>query len=299
MQIFVNLKRFDVPRSRGGVCPGEDPAAWIDGMLKRCIELGLGDGARETVVFLLPESLLVHGVSALRDHSDPEAGMSIGSQRVHWADVGDANFGAFTGSLPASAVATMGCEWAMIGHSEQRNDRLHTISAFTGEPAGRLERQAVDSMMGEEVTAALDSGLRVLLCVGETADERDELVDVLRSQIVTALGGHGDAVRDGRVVLGYEPVWAIGPGKVPPAADEIGRIAATIKHVAVTDLRADPAVVYGGGLKRSNAADIARQPSVDGGLVALTNFDPPVGFDPDELAHIVGEYARGAEVRSS
>jgi triosephosphate isomerase len=113
------------------------------------------------------------------------------------------------------------------------------------------------------------------------------------------LADHHAEVADGRVIIGYEPVWAIGPGKTPPEADEIGSIADHVGRICVERFGVPIPVVYGGGLKRENAAGIASHESVSGGLVALTRFSGEIGFDPDGLAEIIENYREGARGAAS
>jgi len=98
------------------------------------------------------------------------------------------------------------------------------------------------------------------------------------------------ALEAGRIVVGYEPVWAIGPGRVPPGPDYISIVSALIKQIVRENFDAEVAVVYGGGLKEENAALIAGIPTIDGGLVALTRFTGEIGFDVRELNSIIEKY---------
>jgi triosephosphate isomerase len=94
----------------------------------------------------------------------------------------------------------------------------------------------------------------------------------------------------GYIVIGYEPIWAIGPGRVPPGPDYISFVSALIKQIVRENFDVEVAVVYGGGLKEENAATIAGIPTIDGGLVALTRFTGEIGFDVLELKIIVQKY---------
>jgi triosephosphate isomerase len=115
---------------------------------------------------------------------------------------------------------------------------------------------------------------------------------VLGGQVTAALLGVVDAPAGRTVVIGYEPLWAIGPGKIPPGQEYIAFVSELIKGVAKAEYGMDVPVVYGGGLKVENAAMIAGIPTVDGGLVGLTRFAAPIGFDVDGLASIIAEYRR-------
>jgi triosephosphate isomerase len=307
-EIFVNLKRFDVPRCRGGVCPAEDPVQWIEYVIDECVRLGLGRLAETRVTLFLPEALLANAICQLRSYApEKTAALFIGCQGVFREDVAPGgNFGAFTTNRSATAMKNMGCDWALIGHSEERRDKLEMIAAY--DPAALSEvkqgvraQQAVSELLNAEVRSALNAGLQVLLCVGETAAERGDgdfdtqkprIEAVLRSQLEH--GFKGIAALDGRVAIGYEPIWAIGPGKVPPGAEYIDFVAAFIKQAMQELYGFKPKVVYGGGLKAENAGMIGSIPTVDGGLVALTRFSGEIGFYPEELRIIIDKYLEHA-----
>jgi triosephosphate isomerase len=170
------------------------------------------------------------------------AGTEVGvaSQNVHWEETG-----AYTGEVSAPMLRELGVYGTIVGHSERRQ--------FFGE---------TDETTARRARAALDAGLFVIACVGETEEERErgETEDVLRRQ-VTALGAP-----DENLVLAYEPVWAIGTGKTatPDLAQEA--------HVFVKSLLEVP-VLYGGSVKPENAADLLSQPDVDGALVGGASLE--------------------------
>ena len=166
-----------------------------------------------------------------------EAGLTTYAQNVHWEPEG-----AYTGEVSPAMLNALGVRGSLIGHSERRQ--------YFGETDAGVARRA---------RAALDAGLDVIACVGETQEERDagDMETVLRIQV--------DAVRDAcgaheRLVLAYEPVWAIGTGRTatPEMAEEA--------HAFVKSLLDRP-VLYGGSVKPDNAAELLSQPSVDGALV--------------------------------
>ncbi len=94
------------------------------------------------------------------------------------------------------------------------------------------------------------------------------------------------------IVLGYEPIWAIGPGKTPPDSDYIAFVSKYAKAVTKELYGYELDVVYGGGLKEENAESIAAVSTIDGGLVALTKFVQPIGFDPQSLKNIIMAYVK-------
>lgn len=305
-QIFVNLKRFEVPKSLGGLSSVADPVQWIDSVITDTVQQGLGSHPNLSLTYLLPEGLINTAVNRLHSFSDDQTRMlAVGCQGVHWENIQPGkNFGAFTTSLPAAAAAALGSQWAIIGHSEERKAKLQVMRAYEPgihtDPVLRIiSTHAIDRLIQAEIAAALDSGLKVLLCVGESAEERGEgsfdeqqhnITEVLRNQLMGDLHASKNALQDGRIVIGYEPVWAIGPGKTPPGAEYISFVSATIKNLILENFGVEVAVVYGGGLKEENAAMIAGIPTIDGGLVALTRFSGEIGFSVPELKRIIEKY---------
>ena len=166
-------------------------------------------------------------------------GVRIYAQNVHWAAEG-----AFTGEISAQMLLELGLEGAIVGHSERRQ--------YFGE---------TDDTVRARCEAALDAGLRVIACVGETEGEREagETDAVLRRQ-VAAIPVH-DAL-----VIAYEPVWAIGTGKT--ATPEMAQEA----HETIKSLH-DTRVLYGGSVKPENAAELMAQPDVDGALVGGASLE--------------------------
>jgi triosephosphate isomerase len=305
-EIFVNLKRFDVPKKSGGICPQTDPEEWIQSVIAKTIEFGLGKSELVHLTYLLPESLLIPALKAKNKFPRSESEkLDIGCQSVFRENIAPGgNFGAFTSNLPASAASNLGCTWTMIGHSEERKDKFEILSLYDSLILIdlRLMKEANDTislLLNKAVLSALESGLEVLFCVGETAEERGDgpfdqqkprILDVLKSQLEISLAGTERYFPSRKIVIGYEPRWAIGPGKTPPGADYISFVSNLIKK-EVKDLYGyAPAVVYGGGLKEENAKMISNIPTIDGGLVALTRFTGDIGFEPEELKSIIEKY---------
>jgi triosephosphate isomerase len=168
-----------------------------------------------------------------------DAGLTTFAQNVHWADEG-----AFTGEISAPMLQRLGVTGAIVGHSERRQ--------FFGE---------TDEGVAQRTRAALERGLTVIACVGETEEERerDETEAVLRRQ-VGVLEPHE------RLVIAYEPVWAIGTGRT--ATPELAQAA----HASIKSLL-DAPVLYGGSVKPENAAELLAQPDVDGALVGGASLD--------------------------
>lgn len=272
--IYLNLKRFDVPVEYGGVnrlAPVRDwGAAVVSGTqeaLKRY------DSAQVEFVQYLPEAHLLGAVAALSEGSPVQLG-SQGVYRMNTAVGG--NFGAFTTNRPASIVKAMGCTSTLIGHCEERNDKKGVLAE-----AGVADTAAVNRLLNQEIRCAQQAGLTVLYCIGETSEEQERWQEVLGEQLDIGL----DGVDKSHVVIAYEPVWSIGPGKTPADKPYIQKIARFVK-----ERTGGMDVVYGGGLKTDNAAMLASIPEIDGGLIALTRFQGEIGFYPEEYLEIIRLY---------
>ena len=309
-QIFINLKRFEAPRRVGGLATVEDPAQWIETIISETAELAVGHTADVELIYFLAEGLIVPARRRLRETPQTsQASIALGCQGVHWEDIEvSANFGAFTSRLPATSARFLGCSWALIGHSEERLSYYQVIEAFEPAITEDFEKQdqawrAIDLLLNGAVHTALNAGLNVLLCVGETLSQRGEgdfefqkprIARILQGQLQRGLQGvktlSNQAVPRPQVVIAYEPVWAIGPGKQPPDSEYIDHMASLIKELVSDHFGFVPNVVYGGGLKAQNAAMLAAIASIDGGLVGLTNFSEPIGFDVGHLAEIIELY---------
>jgi triosephosphate isomerase len=168
-----------------------------------------------------------------------DAGVTTYAQNVHWEPEG-----AYTGEISAPMLLELGVTGSLVGHSERRR--------YFGE---------TDETVALRTRAALDAGLRVIACVGETLAEREgnETEDVLRRQLAV-LEPHP------LLVLAYEPVWAIGTGLT--ATPEMAQDA----HAFIKSLL-DAPVLYGGSVKPDNAAGLLAQPDVDGALVGGASLD--------------------------
>jgi triosephosphate isomerase len=305
--IFVNLKRFDIPKKMGGICPENDPLQWTKSIITESIGLQLGALEDIRLSYLLPESLIPTALETLskfpieRTHQ-----LDIGCQGIHWQDVSPGgNFGAFTTLLPASAAFNLGCTWAIIGHSEERKAKSEIIQAFAPRiaedlPSLKKAQDGLNTLIQAEVNQALKAGLNVLLCIGESEQERgpgpfeqqqSRIREILKAQLLTNLADLSDQISDRQITIGYEPIWAIGPGKSPPGQEYIRFVSAHIKDTTLEHFGTAFPVVYGGGLKEENAAMIASIDTIDGGLVALTRFSGDIGFSVPELASIIEKYA--------
>lgn len=169
-------------------------------------------------------------------------------------DVYPAVEGAFTGEISPLMLIDAGCTWVLTGHSERR----HVL----GED---------DALVGRKTAFSLASGLRVVLCIGETLQEREEgrLEAVLRRQLSTALAEVGKDVAPVRLAVAYEPVWAIGTGKVagPQEIIEAHALVRRLLEEQFGEAGTRTRILYGGSVKPDNASDIVALDNVDGLLV--------------------------------
>ena len=272
--LYLNLKRFDVPVEFGGVnrvAPVADWGAFIVGSTQDALAK-YGPNEVEFAQFF-PEAHLLGAVGAKK----PGSPVKVGCQGVHRADTAvGGNFGAFTTLRPASAAVALGCESVIIGHCEERNFYNDTFAE-----AGVSDPSATNRILNQEILRATERGLNVLYCIGEKSEEQADWENVLGAQLDIGL----DGVDKSSVVIAYEPIWSIGPGKTPADKPYITKIARFVKQrTGGLD------VVYGGGLKQDNAAMLASIDEIDGGLIALTRFSGEIGFYPDEYLDIIRRY---------
>jgi triosephosphate isomerase len=205
-----------------------------------------GEAAAVELV-LCPPALYVETVgSAL---AGAKSNVGLGAQNMH-----DKASGAFTGEVAPPMLVDLGCHYVILGHSERR-----TLFGET------------DAAVNVKTKAALAAGLVPIVCVGETLEEREagKTAAVVTGQVQGSLAGLSAAELE-KVVVAYEPVWAIGTGKVatPEQAQEVhALIRALLAGLSSPEVAARVRIQYGGSVKPDNAADLARQPDIDGALV--------------------------------
>jgi triosephosphate isomerase len=203
---------------------------------------------REVMVGVAPPFTALHAVSKRLEDSS----LVVSSQDCYWEEKG-----AFTGEVAPGMLRDAGCAWAIIGHSERRQ--------FFGE---------TDETVGKKVKAALAAGLGVIACVGETLAQRDanatfQVVETHLTGVTAGLGKDVSGLLD-RIVIAYEPVWAIGTGRTatPAQAQEVHAfirkwLDGRLGSAAAAAIR----IQYGGSVKPDNAAQLMKEPDIDGALV--------------------------------
>ena len=193
--------------------------------------------------------------------------IAIGAENMHFEPKG-----AYTGEISADMLKELGVKYVIIGHSERRQYFAET-----------------DETVNKKVKVAIENGLRPIVCVGESLEERelDIWPEVVRKQVKCALNGVAvDDVK--KVVIAYEPIWAIGTGKTA-TADQANEVCGAIRDCLreLYGARAARAITvqYGGSMNAGNAAELLSKPDVDGGLIGGASLKPNDFFAIIEAAN--------------
>ena len=224
-----------------GVREAEDLAAGIKLELAECSEVD--------VVICPPFTALITVGEVIKDTT-----IKLGAQNMHWESEG-----AYTGEISASMLRDIYCHYVILGHSERRRD--------FGE---------ADAIVNRKVKAAIAANLLPIVCVGETLEERqaEKTAEVVRGQTENSLAGLGADLS--KVIVAYEPVWAIGTGltATPEQAQEVHALVRDVlKGMSDEDTAQTVRIQYGGSMKPGNAAELLAQPDIDGGLVGGAALD--------------------------
>lgn len=202
------------------------------------------EGAEAQVIACVPFVCLPAAVEAAKGTN-----IKIGAQNMHFEDSG-----AFTGEVSADMLVSMGVEYVIIGHSERRQYFAET-----------------DVTVNKKLLKAIEKGLKPIVCVGESLEEREQgiTIDLIRSQVKIAfMNVSADDAK--KVIIAYEPIWAIGTGKTATdeQANEVcGAIREVVKELYGKDVADEIIIQYGGSVKPSNAAALFGMSDIDGGLV--------------------------------
>lgn len=220
-------------------------------------------GVDSVEILLAPPFTSLHHIS----HVIADSPIKLCAQNLHWEKQG-----AFTGEVSAEMLIAVGCKYAIIGHSERRQYFRET-----------------DETVNKKTVAALRAGLKPIVCVGETLDERErgKTLQRVKLQVKNALDGlAGGAVRD--IAIAYEPIWAIGTGRnaSPQEAEEVhNALRELLFELFGTDHARDVRIIYGGSVKPDNIDVLMAQPNIDGALVGgaslkAEDFARIVNFQP-------------------
>jgi len=218
---------------------------------------GVVKDVTDVEVVVGPPFTALHAVAEAARNSN----IAVAAQNLHWE-----REGAFTGEISAAMIAESGAEYVIVGHSERR-----TLFGET------------DASVNRKIAAAFAGGLMPIVCIGETLDqrERQETFTVLDRQIRDGLDGV-TSDRLVRLVIAYEPVWAIGTGRnatPAQAAEAHGHIRKRLQQWFGAEPSELCRIVYGGSVKPENIRDLASQPNVDGALVGGASLDVRAFFD--------------------
>ncbi len=219
----------------------------IEAISQYCSALEVGSGPVDVAIFV--PAVFLNATAGIL----PE-GAVAGIQ-----DIGVAETGAHTGEIAAEMAREMGAVWSIVGHSERRQDQ-----------------QESDELIGQKAAAAFRGGLRPIVCVGETLEERrrgDETAVVGRQlEAVLAAVSAGDLAGG---AIGYEPVWAIGTGETatPEQAQAMHAFIRSLLAEKDAEAAQQTPIVYGGSVKPENAVELFGQADIDGGLVGGASLD--------------------------
>ncbi len=241
-------------------CDNDEAKALADGVTAR------GGQVEDALVILCPPTTALSTVN----ESIANSNICLGGQNMFWEDDG-----AYTGEVSAPMLLSCGCEYVIIGHSERRGrfgnpdpEDVEDLDTIFGDS---------DATVNRKVRAALDGGLKPIICCGELLSERQagDTDGIVASQVRAALDGVSeDDAAD--IIVAYEPVWAIGTGETCDAdeADRVcGMIRATIADIYSQDVADNMQVLYGGSVKPHNVEGLMATANIDGGLVGGASLE--------------------------
>jgi triosephosphate isomerase len=212
------------------------------------------DDAARTEVVICPPFTALRSIQVMIESDRLPYG--LGAQNLHWEPQG-----AFTGEISAGMLAALDCAYVIVGHSERR--------WIFGE---------TDEAVAKKVHAAFGAGIAPIACVGEKIEERDagQTEEVVVGQVRAALSGLDPSDAE-RVVVAYEPVWAIGTGRNASPSDAgevVALIRSTLASMYSPGLAEGVRIQYGGSVKAGNIRDFMAHPEIDGALVGGASLDP-------------------------
>lgn len=214
--------------------------------------------SKNEVIVCAPFTDLFYTINAAQDTN-----IHVGAQNMYWEENG-----AYTGEISPDMLKCINCEYVIIGHSERRQYFNET-----------------DETVNLKVKAALKHGLKPIVCVGETLDEKEagKTLEIIKNQTLKALNGL--TLQDlSNIIIAYEPIWAIGTGKTATADDANDSIKAIREQIVQEFGTDDVTILYGGSVNPSNAKELFEMSDIDGGLVGGASlkvdlFSQIVNFD--------------------
>ena len=211
-------------------------------------------GSEADVVFCVPAIDIVPVVEAVKGTN-----IEVGGENLYFEDNG-----AYTGEISADILLDAGCKYVIIGHSERRDYFKET-----------------DEIVNKKVKKAIEKGLTPIMCCGESLEQREQgiTLDWIRMQIKIGLQGV-DAADVAKMVIAYEPIWAIGTGvtaTTEQAQEVCGAIRQCIAEIYCQDTADAVRIQYGGSVNAGNAAELFSQPDIDGGLVGGASLKADFG----------------------
>jgi triosephosphate isomerase (TIM) len=214
--------------------------SWLAGM-----SAGMGAQLQQLEWYLFPPSIYIPVANTLADGS----GVRIGAQHISHHEKG-----AFTGEIALNMIIECGCKSVLIGHSERR--QLFGVN---------------DKQVAEVVAAVLQTDIVPIICIGESLEQRESglTLKIIQEQLEVALSLHDNPDTLGRVVIAYEPVWAIGTGQTatPEQAQEVHAFIRMFLRSIKPELADTVRIIYGGSVNPTNAGDLFAMPDIDGALV--------------------------------
>ena len=219
---------------------------------------GLVQNAENEVILCVPYTDLFYVLNFTQGTN-----IKVGAQNMHFAEKG-----AYTGEVSGKMLKSIGVEYVIIGHSERRQYYNET-----------------DESVNKKLKAAFEVGLKPIVCVGESLEQREagKAVEIITTQTKLALEGlTNDQVKN--TIIAYEPIWAIGTGKTATsedANDAIKAIRAKVREIYGEEVADEVIIQYGGSVKSSNAKELFTTSDIDGGLVGGASLKP------DEFSKIV------------
>lgn len=198
-------------------------------------------------IVLCPPSIDLKSVYTVLDFDKTK--IALGAQNVHWEESG-----AYTGEISIPMIKEVGCEYCIVGHSERREMFAET-----------------DTTVNLKVKALVEAGIAPIVCVGESLAMRDsgDYLGYVTAQVRAAFAGL-DSIDMKRVVVAYEPIWAIGTGRTatPEQAEEVcAAIRTVLEEQFDGEVAQNCRVLYGGSMNEGNVESLLAQPDIDGGLI--------------------------------